>query len=664
MFNKTFIVLLIDLVNLLAGIMSFFLGFADSEEKLPPFNAGKASANEKPEGNIIELNRLERELLDRREKIRALDEPDETLSVLASQLEGELSKLKKGKASEGALGRAKELLSMIDDKLEEKNSPIKELQHKVKKKPVEEGSLEKNEGKFEEPGVTEQEPLPVAGSDEALASEVESPVVDDDLGEIKPVERGVEDGGIGMEEQSISKEEEKIKSEMESKLKEEESKEPEAEEVVEGYFEPGSSQESEEKAKDKEVKEELPPSKEVSEVKESVKPVTASTGSAKDLFDSSVEVLLKAQLENGAIVPCGTEKAYLHIYPRDHGFCALALLKAGKDEQAKKALEFALLHQDKKNGNFPQRWDESGSNTGHKPPQPDATAMVLYAFSQYVLEKNNVDFAERNWDKIEKAIDFIIDSMVSDKNLVFTDSSIHEFPPMERGYEIWTNALCCAVFRELSKVAEKIKVEYEPLAKENVLKDSLLEYMWNSRKNTFVKTIKIKESSSVVVGPDASALALSFFDVFPASDKRVKSTAKLIDEKLWHKAYGGISKNLAFRGVERGGFGASPFFTLLLADYYTKAGDKEKAEKYIKWAASMAFDGLLPEHFATKEDFEGFVSDFSDAGLLNRELMKTINATRSHPDFKNGVAHISEPFSMAHAAFIIAWKNYKKKFLK
>lgn len=663
MFNKTFIVLLIDLVNLLAGVMGFFLGFADSEEKLPPFSAGKVSANGKPEGNIIELNRLERELLERREKIKALDEPDETLSVLAGQLEGELSKLKKGKASEGALERAKELLSLIDDKLEEKNSPIKELQRKVKKKPAVMDSSEAVEKSSEESkpgGQEESASLPATGSDEALASGAEPPVVDDDLGGIKPVEREIEEGGIEMEEQSISKKEEEIKSEMESKLKEVESNEPETGEVVEGYFEPGSP----EKKDSTEPAKEEQPSKEPPEVKEPSKPEPMNAGSAEELFNSSVEVLLKAQLETGAIVPCGTEKAYLHVYPRDHAFCALALLKAGKDEQAKKALEFALSHQDKKNGNFPQRWDESGSNTGHKPPQPDATAMVLYAFSQYVLEKNNVDFAERNWDKIEKAIDFIIDSMVSDKNLVFTDSSIHEFPPMERGYEIWTNALCCAVFRELSKVAEKIKVEYEPLAKENVLKDSLLEYMWNSRKNTFVKTIKIKESSSVVIGPDASALALSFFDVFPASDKRVKSTVKLIDEKLWHKGYGGISKNLAFMEVERGGFGASPFFTLLLADYYTKAGDKEKAEKYINWAANMAFNGLLPEHFATKEDFEGFVSDASDAGLLNRELMKMINSTRSHPDFKNGVAHISEPFSLAHAAFIIAWKNYEKKFLK
>ena len=79
---------------------------------------------------------------------------------------------------------------------------------------------------------------------------------------------------------------------------------------------------------------------------------------------------------------------------------------------------------------------------------------------------------------------------------------------------------------------------------------------------------------------------------------------------------------------------------------------------------SISFNGLLPEHISTKDEFEAFVSDFSDAGLLNKQRMKLIDTTRKQDNFKNGVAHITEPFSMAHAAFIIVWLDYKEKFLK
>jgi len=655
------------------------------------FFIGMAEGNAKPGNNIAELNRLEKELSERKDRVKALDEPDENLSVLVGQLDAELGKLKKGKADEGAIERAKELMSMVDKRLEGKDSPIKELQRRVNKIESDEKSKEPEKPVAKEapapPKPAEPEKKPGPKPEPAK----EEPVVVEKAPE-PAGEKGVEaldivedididgEGDKMVEENILKKQEDKIKEEMKSKLVEEDKKkeqkkrEEEAfEEVEEGLFNEEKSEKVEEGyiAPEEPKKPAEKPAPKQSQEKAAPKPAPtpAAKGNldaekAEALYKASVEQLLKAQLENGAIIPCSAEKSYMHIYPRDHGFCTLALLRAGKFDEAKKALEFALSHQNKKDGNFPQRWDEAGGDAGAKEPQPDATAMVLYALAEYVLEKNNIDFAEKNWDKVEKGVDFIVDKLRSDKNLVFSPSSIHEYPPIEEGYEIWTNAVCCAAFRELCKVSDKIKIEYEPLGKENVLKDSLMEYMWNSRTKTFVKAIKIKGSSSVLAGPDASVLALPFFGVFKPKDKRVALTVKLVDEKLWDKSYGGISKYIRAEGRDRGGFGTSPFFTLLLADYYIKAGEREKAEKYLNRATSMSFNGLLPEHFATKEDFEGYVSDFSDAGLLSRDLMKMINRVRKHEDFKNGVAHISEPFSMAHAAFIIVWLNYKEKFQK
>lgn len=615
-----------------------FIGLVESNEKTPDFSMGKAvessASDTESSNNIIELNKLEKELAEKKKQIRKLKEPDETLSVLVNQLESELGKLKKGKADQEALDKGKELLSMINDRLEEKGSPIKELQRKVKK------PAQKQESK-ERKGVEKMKKDKIKKEEEKIREAMQSK----------------------LDEQKQKQREEEVFEEVEEDLFEEElpTKTPrnQSEEVEEGYFEPGEKKEKETPKKEKKPQKKKPPKKPKPSGKTEM-----DIDKAEALYKASVNQILKAQLDNGAIVSSTAEKSYLHIFPRNHGFCTLALIKAEKFDNAKKAIEFALKHQNSKNGSFPQRWDEAGNSTGYKPVESDATAMVLFAFAKYVLEKNNVDFAEKNWDKIEKAVDFLVGRISSEKNLVSSPASVHQFPSIEKGYEIWTNALCCAAFRELSKVAEKIKVDYEPLFQENKLKDSLLEYMWNSRLKGFVKSIKIREANSVVLETDASALALSFFDVFPPKDKRLNQTIESVDKKLWFKPFGGISRFERVEGREIGGFGASPFFTLLLADYYTDTEQREKAEKYLSWTINTSFDGLLPEHISTKEDFEGFVSDFSDAGLLNRKIMKLINKTRSHPEFEKGIAHIQEPQSIAHAAFIIAWNNYKQKFLE
>ncbi|MCX6802405.1 MAG: hypothetical protein NT067_04830 [Candidatus Diapherotrites archaeon] len=634
-----------------------------SEEK--GFFAKNKPKREEGSNPDSEWEKLEQTLLRRKDQANSMDEPDGALIALINQLDSELKEKKQGKADEKALERSKDTLAMIDERLHGTDWPVRELQNKVRKAAAGE-SREAMPAARKAPEETKmaanfdvkKEEEKIRKAMEAKLREAGQAQKEDMFEEAEPED--LEAGGSAEPAQGkAAVVEDDLFEPEESRSGAPEPLDEAAEESFEEEFE-----ETEKPAKAEKKAAEQPSKKEKKEVSRDSFKGTVDLEKAEFLYKASVNQLLKAQLENGAIIPTSSEKSYLHIYPRDLAFCTLALVKAERFDEAQKALDFALRHQDRKTGCFPQRWDEAGNNNGYKPVQPDATALVLYAFAEYVLEKNNVDFAEVNWDRIEKAIDFLNSKIVSDKNLVFAPSSVHEFPPMEEGYEIWANAVCCAAFRELSKVAEKIKAEYLPLSKENALKDSMLQYLWNSRKQCFVKTIRLSESSSVMLWPDASVLALSFFDVFAPNDKKIVSTIKLLDEKLWHKSFGGISKFGPVEGVEKGGFGASPFFSLLLADYYIKAGDREKAEKFLNWVISVGQAGSLPEHVSTKEDFEAFVLDFGDAGLLNRNTMKQINSVRESGDFKNGIARITDPFSMAHAAFILVWKNYKEKFMK
>ncbi|MEM0360388.1 MAG: hypothetical protein QXK06_03600 [Candidatus Diapherotrites archaeon] len=609
-----------------------------------------------------EWNKIEQALLRRKEQANSMEEPDSALISLINQLDSEIKSKRQGTASEQSLQHSKELLEMIDERLHGTAWPVKELQKKLKKPalsemeeivPVAEKKPEETKMGSSFDVKKEEESIRAAMEAKLKAAEQEQAKQSSKTAIEQPSNIETHKSNASIVEDDLFEPEEPPKDAPEPL------DEAETEVFEEEFEEVEEKPEEKPKPEKKEKREEKPKKETLRDFKGKI-----DVEKAEFLYKASVNQLLKAQLENGAIIPTTSEKSYLNVYPRDLAFCALALVKAERFDEAKKALEFAFKYQDRKTGSFPQRWDEAGNNTGYKPVQPDAAALVLYAFAEYVLDKNNTDFAEMNWDRIEKTVDFLNSKIVSEKDLVFAPSSIHEFPPMEQGYEIWANATCCAAFKNLSRVAEKIRVDYAPLSKENVLKDAILQYMWNSRKQCFVKAIRIGESSSVMLWPDASPLALSFFDVFPTNDKKMASTVKLIEEKLWHKSFGGISKFGFVEGIEKGGFGASPFFTLLLSDYFIKTGDREKAEKFLGWVISIGQSGSLPEHIATKEDFEAFASDFSDAGLLNRNTMKQINAARESQEFKQGVARITEPFSMAHAAFIIVWKNYKEKFLK
>jgi len=97
-----------------------------------------------------------------------------------------------------------------------------------------------------------------------------------------------------------------------------------------------------------------------------------------------------------------------------------------------------------------------GRDASYKPIQIDGTGLILYTFTKYVNQTRDYDFARKEWKKVKKSVNYIIDNIYPEKGLVFTPNSIHEFPPSEEGLEIWANCACYAALRELSKLAGKL----------------------------------------------------------------------------------------------------------------------------------------------------------------------------------------------------------------
>lgn len=383
---------------------------------------------------------------------------------------------------------------------------------------------------------------------------------------------------------------------------------------------------------------------------------------AEKIYKKSIEILKKVQLKNGGCLATPKGERYPYIYPRDHSICILGFISAGMHKEAKKALNFVLKSQ-LDNGAFPQRYDAKGNDASYKPIQIDGTGLITYALARYIQETDDEKFLNMYWPKIQKAVNYIKQNLDEEKNLIYTPNSIHEFPPMEQGLEIWANSVCCAALIELCKLSEKLKRNNQELSQlAHTIQSGIGKYLWNSRVDSFVKLIRVKEASSVDIDIDVSQLALCDFGIIPDNDARIKSTVKRMEKELWNKELGGLCRYHKYEGRNNGGWGPWPHFTLMLCKHFIRSKNKNKADKYLNWVLKIAYKDMLPEHISTVPEFEEYVTDFTEAGLLRKDRLILIENARKHPMFKKGIAYITIPLAWPHAEFIRTWNLYKKTF--
>jgi len=341
----------------------------------------------------------------------------------------------------------------------------------------------------------------------------------------------------------------------------------------------------------------------------------------------------------------------------------LAFNSAKKFKEAKKALKFILKSQ-LDSGAFPQRLNEKGKDASYKPIQIDGSGLTIYAFCDYVKKSGDLAFGKKHWNCVTKFFKYVKSALDTGRGLVFTPNSVHEFPPTEEGLELWANGVCSAAFREAFDVSKLIKQENEELLNmANKIKEGIDKYMWNSRVKGYIKNIRLRESSSIIAHVDVAVLALSEFNVFPVSWKRVRLSIQRVQKFLWNKELGGICRYPKFEGRNNGGWGPWPHFTLMMADYFIFVKNKKKAEKYINWVLKIAYKNKLPEHLATVKEFNEYVTDFSEAAILRPDRLTMIENTKKNPLFKKGIAYVTLPLAWPHAQFIITWNLYKNKFI-
>ena len=372
----------------------------------------------------------------------------------------------------------------------------------------------------------------------------------------------------------------------------------------------------------------------------------------EELYKNSISILKKLQLGNGAILASFPKTRYPYIYPRDHSIVTIAFIEAGLAERAKKALEFILKVQNN-NGSFPQRLNKGGKDRSYKPIQLDNTALILYSFAKYIKKTNDKAFLSKYRKKIKKSMRYI-KSQYHKKNLFFSPNSVHEFPPLEEGLEVWVNAVCYSTLKELEGIGINTGMNLK------TIKRSIEKNFWNGKH--FIKTIRLDESSSVVTDIDSSAYALADFGVFKDDNEKIKKTVAWVEKELWHRKLGGICRYKKHVGRNNGGWGPWPHFTLMICRHFIRLGKKRKADKYLNWIFKIAYQNKLPEHISTKKDFEDWVRNYKHAGILRRDREIMIKNIRKHEKFKRGLAYSVLPLAWPHAEFIRTYNLYMEVF--
>ncbi|MFH1590770.1 MAG: glycoside hydrolase family 15 protein [archaeon] len=384
---------------------------------------------------------------------------------------------------------------------------------------------------------------------------------------------------------------------------------------------------------------------------------------ARKLREKSIEVLNELQNKNGGCFASPPGARYPYVYPRDLAIVILGFIEAGLMDRAKSALSFVFRSQ-RSDGAFPQRLDAEGGDASYKPVQLDSVGLILIAFACYARATRDGRAISRWWSKAERGVKYLrAQHDPAGSGLLISMNSIHEFPPIERGFEAWANACAWAALTELAALGDHLgrrRPSWVHAAEQ--IKVGVEKRMWNPRFKTFVKVIRLREENSVHIGPDASVYALADFGMFSDDDPRIVSTVKLIEKKLWHPTLGGLCRYPEWVGRNNGGWGPWPHFTLMLCRHFIRRGDKARAVKYLDWVLSVADRNLLPEHISTVKDFSAYVTDYTSAGLLRQDRSVLVRNALKHPAYKKGIAYVTLPLGWPHAEFIITYALFRKRF--
>ncbi len=376
-----------------------------------------------------------------------------------------------------------------------------------------------------------------------------------------------------------------------------------------------------------------------------------------DLFKKSTAVLKNLQLDNGGILSTPLNGAYPYIYPRDAVIVTKAFNKVGLCKNSEKFYYFMnkFARIDKFNEIF-QRYHAEGWPCVTRKHENDTLGLVVHGIYDTYVHSKNTGFLENMWPFVCSCIASIFSH--SRTGLIKTERSIHEFYRLEHGYEIWANTACCRALYDATEIANVLghkKEEKKWRTKAKELESNIKKRMFSKKLNVFIKNTRFPDS------PDISQLSPFYFSIID-SKPILRKTMNYLRKNIWHKELAGFRR---FRRFEicndwhwyTGGSGSWVPFTMWGARFYKELGEQEKSRECLKWVEKSASktNGLLPEHVATRDEYEMWKANETEFNVRVLSGMK--HTERFASKLKEKLMFWALPLAWSHAEYVIFKKT-------
>lgn len=378
-----------------------------------------------------------------------------------------------------------------------------------------------------------------------------------------------------------------------------------------------------------------------------------------DLVKKSVSVIKSLQLKNGGLLATPLDGAYPYVYVRDGVIMTKAMNRTGNFKVSERFYEF--LDKFSRINHYKDifhRYDREGYPSATRKKQQDNLGLLLHGIYDTFLANRDKEFLKKHWDLVKGCSDLILKLSKNKYNLVYTETSLHEFFRLENGYEIWTNCACCRGLYDASEIARILKKwnkakEWEKKSKK--IHASIKKNLFNKKTGLYMKSEKYPEITDI--GQSAP-----FYFGLDDCKKNLKKTVNHLRKTLWYRDAGGFRRFPKFEVVKdwhwyTGGSGGWVAFTSIMARFYEKLNDKKNFDLCDKWLKKIAIrsNGFFPEHVATKKEYDLWKdneTEFNNRTLRGAQRAEELNK-KIKKNFKEDLVYWAMPLGWAHAEYIL-----------
>lgn len=319
------------------------------------------------------------------------------------------------------------------------------------------------------------------------------------------------------------------------------------------------------------------------------------------LIEFSKKVILDASVQNGAIVAANTDQPYYprkaanyhYVWPRDASYICVAADVLGVPV-AERFFDWLLERPEDfaKEGILYQKFATNGRMEGSE-FQPDQAGTVLWAIFEHFKHKRS---KVRPYELLVRRL---ADGLSSDwRGEFFFTNTVDLWEEEKRSTSTkmennFTYSLA-ACRRGLLLANELVKNHEWQRAADEMLEQ--IEEAYSTKEGYFLRNHGRVDDFNI----DASLLGLVYpFDIVDADDERMVSTVNRIEDRI--VIDGGVHRfEMDYydgEGSGHEGGGPWPILNFWMSIYYSKIGEREKAEEYFFWVIDRLEDGFIPEQF-------------------------------------------------------------------